>query len=137
MYNCIKSSLKKFEKLSLVRKLIFALVVFFIIKCCMDISIYSSRSKPYEAFSNPKELIYFYMNGCGHCKTFSPVWDEFVNNYTGTLKLNKYETKEAGGLIQKYGIQGFPTVILIDEQGNKKEFEGDRTVQGLEAFVNN
>ena len=103
----------------------------------MDITISYSTPKPYEAFSNPKELIYFYMNGCGHCKTFSPVWDEFVNNYTGTLKLNKYETKEAGGLIQKYGIQGFPTVILIDEQGNKKEFEGDRTVQGLEAFVSN
>ena len=77
------------------------------------------------------------MNGCGHCKTFSPVWDEFTSNYNGDLKLNKYETNEAGSMIEKYKIQGFPTVLLIDEKGNKKEFEGDRTIQGLEFFVSN
>ena len=137
MFNFINSLLKKFEKLTLVRKLIIALVIFFIIKCCMDIAIYTNTPKPYEGFSNPKELIYFYMNGCGHCKTFSPVWDEFASNYNGDLKLNKYETNEAGSMIEKYKIQGFPTVLLIDEKGNKKEFEGDRTVQGLEFFVSN
>ena len=137
MLNFIKSLLKKLEKLSLVRKLIIVLVIFFIIKCGMDVTIYTNTPKPYEGFSNPKELIYFYMNGCGHCKTFSPVWDEFTSNYNGDLKLNKYETNEAGSMIEKYKIQGFPTVLLIDEKGNKKEFEGDRTIQGLEFFVSN
>jgi len=137
MLNFIKSLLKKLEKLSLVRKLIIVLVIFFIIKCGMDVTIYTNTPKAYEGFSNPKELIYFYMNGCGHCKTFSPVWDEFASNYNGDLKLNKYETNEAGSMIEKYKIQGFPTVLLIDEKGNKKEFEGDRTIQGLEFFVSN
>ena len=75
------------------------------------------------------------MNGCGHCKKFTPVWDEFSDNYNGELKLKKLERNEAGDLLQKYEIKGFPTVLLIDEQGNKKEFQGDRTIQGLKKFI--
>ena len=39
-------------------------------------------------------------------------------------------------MLKKYQIQGFPTILLLDGQGNKKEFQGDRTVQGLESFIN-
>ena len=118
-------------------KLIAGLIFIAVIKCCIDIYIYSNKPKPFEEFSNPKELIYFYMDGCGHCKTFSPIWDEFTNNYKGNLRIKKYERKQAGDMIDKFQIQGFPTILLIDEQGNKKEFNGDRTVKGLEQFVNN
>ena len=38
-------------------------------------------------------------------------------------------------LIEKYKIQGFPSILLIDDQDNTKEFDGDRTVSGLEKFV--
>jgi thiol-disulfide isomerase/thioredoxin len=77
------------------------------------------------------------MNGCGHCKKFMPVWDEFAGNYNGDLKIKKLERQEAGDdMLKKYQIQGFPTILLLDGQGNKKEFQGDRTVQGLESFIN-
>ena len=132
-----KQLVKKFDKRSTLCKLILGLFVFAIIKCCIDIYIYSNKPKPYEEFSNPKQLVYFYMDGCGHCKTFAPIWDEFASSYKGNLKLNKYERKQATDMIDKYQIQGFPTVLLIDEKGDKKEFEGDRTVKGLELFVNN
>tara|TARA_B100000902_G_C26757687_1_gene644046 strand:- start:116 stop:526 length:411 start_codon:yes stop_codon:yes gene_type:complete len=133
----IKQIIKKCSKNSMIVKLIAGLIFIAVIKCCIDIYIYSNKPKPFEEFSNPKELIYFYMDGCGHCKTFTPTWDEFTNSYKGNLKLNKYERKQAGDMIDKFQIQGFPTILLIDEQGNKKEFNGDRTVKGLEQFVNN
>ena len=75
------------------------------------------------------------MTGCGHCKKFTPVWNKFSSNYNGELKLKKLERKEAGDLLQKYEIKGFPTVLLIDEQGNKKEFQGDRSIEGLQNFI--
>ena len=55
----------------------------------------------------------------------------------GPLTLKKMERKEAGeNTLKKYNVQGFPTVIMIDENGNGKPFEGDRTISGLEKFAN-
>ena len=89
-----------------------------------------------EGFKPASELLLLHMTGCGHCKTFSPIWDEFSSNYKGSVKLQKYEREEAGEeMLKKYQIQGFPTVILLDDQGTHKQFEGDRTIQGLESFA--
>lgn len=32
-----------------------------------------------ENFENngKKKVVYFYMNGCPHCDSFSPIWDDF------------------------------------------------------------
>ena len=76
------------------------------------------------------------MNGCGHCKKFTPEWEKFVQGYNGNLKLRKVERAEAGDELDKYQIQGFPTILLLDGKGGKKEFDGDRSVAGLEQFVN-
>ena len=44
--------------------------------------------------------------------------------------------KKQAGDLKKYEVQGFPTILLIDGQGNKKEFQGDRTVlKVLENFA--
>ena len=76
------------------------------------------------------------MNGCGHCKRFAPIWDDFSGKYNGDIKLKKLERNEAGDMLDKYQIQGFPTILLLDEQGNKKVFEGERSISGLESFIN-
>ena len=112
-------------------------LIIIVVRYLLHLIIYSNYLSSYlENFGNPQELVYFHMNGCGHCKKFSPIWDEFTSNYKGSLKLKKYEREEAGeDMLQKYQVQGFPTILLIDEQGNKKEFQGDRTVSGLESFA--
>ncbi len=75
------------------------------------------------------------MNTCGHCKKFNPEWDKFALSYNGPLEIKKVERKEAGSDLEKYKIKGFPTILLIDGEDNTKEFDGDRTVTGLEKFV--
>tara|TARA_Y100001935_G_C17028364_1_gene371242 strand:+ start:198 stop:614 length:417 start_codon:yes stop_codon:yes gene_type:complete len=136
MLGWIKTLTKKFNKLPAIGQFAVAVVIIIVVRYLLHLIIYSNFLSSYlENFGNPKELVYFHMNGCGHCKRFSPVWQEFSDNYKGDLKLKKLERNEAGDLLQKYEIQGFPTILLIDEQGNKKEFQGDRTIQGLEAFI--
>lgn len=89
-----------------------------------------------ENFENDgkKKVVYFYMNGCPHCDSFSPVWDDFKKNCP--LATHKIESADAGEMMTKYKISGFPTIILIDENNNKlKELEGDRTLAGLNAMI--
>ena len=44
-----------------------------------------------EGFTTPDSCTYFYMEECGHCKRFSPEWDNFVSTYKGPVKMNKIE----------------------------------------------
>jgi thioredoxin-like negative regulator of GroEL len=136
MLGWIKTLTKKFNKLPAIGQFAVAILIMVIVRYLLHLVIYSNFLSNYlENFGNPKELVYFHMNGCGHCKRFSPIWDEFSSKYNGELKLKKLERKEAGDLLQKYEVKGFPTVLMLDEQGNKKEFQGDRSVTGLESFI--
>lgn len=93
------------------------------------------QSSPMENFGNPATLTYYYMENCGHCKRFNPEWDTFVQNYTGHVKLRKVEMNEAGGDLEKYNINGFPTILAVDENGDKKDYDGPRTSEGLTNFL--
>ena len=137
MLGWVKTLTKKFDKLPALGQFAVSVLIIIVVRYLLHLIIYSNYLSGYlENFGNPKELVYFHMNGCGHCKRFTPVWNEFSGNYNGELKLKKLERNEAGDLLQKYEIKGFPTVLLIDEQGNKKEFQGDRSVEGLKNFIN-
>lgn len=93
------------------------------------------QSSPMESFGNPATLTYYYMENCGHCKRFAPEWDTFVQNYTGPVKLRKVEMNEAGDDLEKYNINGFPTILAVDENGDKKDYDGPRTSEGLTKFL--
>ena len=130
---------KKFQKSPAIIQFLIVTAVILLIRYLLHFLIYSNHLTSYlETFGNPKSMIYFHMNGCGHCKKFTPTWDNFSSKYVGPLKLMKYEQKEAGKeMLEKYEIQGFPTVILVDDKGDFKTYEGDRTISGLESFANN
>ena len=90
-----------------------------------------------ENFGNPTSCTYYYMTNCGHCKTFTPEWDKFVQNYTGKIVFKKVEMNQAGKDIEKYNIKGFPTVLIMDEAGETKEYDGPRTSDGLKKYFEN
>jgi len=41
---------------------------------------------------------------------------------------------DAGDDLEKYNVKGFPSVIMIDEEGSVKEYDGPRTSDGLNNF---
>ena len=128
LYNKICSCVKKMLTMKNV-----ALVLAIVIVCFVIMRIMKQRK--IEAFGTPSKMIYFYMNNCGHCVKFTPTWEKFVNEYQGDLKLEKIERADAGDQLSLYGVSGFPTVVLVDENGEYKDFDGDRTVAGLTNFA--
>ena len=137
MLNWLKLIKKKFQGMNPVIQLIAAIGIILSVRYLVNLVLYSNFATTYlENFGTPKKLVYFHMNGCGYCKEFTPEWEKFVQGYNGNLKLQKIERKEAGDtLLQKYKINGFPTVLLLDENGVHKQYDGERTQAGLEQFV--
>lgn len=131
MINISKSFQKFVNKLPFLGKLLLFFIIVIIIRTLFNCFYPVNR----EYFGNPKSCTYYYMEKCGHCKEFSPVWDDFSNNYKGDIKLRKLEMKEAGNELELYKINSFPTVLLVDDEGNTKVFDGPRTKDGLADFL--
>ena len=138
MLGFFKVLFKKFNKLHPVVQVLSGFGLLFLVRHVYNTMLFSYFSAfNLEGFGQPKELVYFYMNGCGHCKKFTPTWDQFSQGYNGDLNIRKVERADAGDELDKYQIKGFPTVLLLDGNGGKKEFDGERTIQGLESFLQN
>jgi len=86
--------------------------------------------------SGSKSLVFFYMNGCGHCDKFMPTWEEVKSEYSGAITLTEKESASATSDIEKFKIKGFPTILLVDSNNNKiKEYNGDRSKSDVMKFL--
>ena len=102
---------------------------------CLNWLMGGSLLNNYEGNANMgNKLTYYYMNGCGHCNNFNPIWDEFTNNYQGPpeITFEKIESSNAPS-----NITGFPTVVLTKADGSTSEFNAERTVGELQNFISN
>ncbi len=88
-----------------------------------------------------------YDTHCPHCVEFKPTWNQVANKYNGT-KINSktihfYQAGEEQegvrtSLSQKYGVQGFPTVLILRKDGEKvvsSEYDGARDFSFMSKFV--
>lgn len=91
------------------------------------------------------EIMMFYADWCPHCKAAKPEWESFKNEYDGkkvngyTLVFNEYncttETPETKDAVEKYGVEGFPTIKLIKDN-QVIEYDAKPTKPILTQFVN-
>jgi len=91
-------------------------------------------------------IMLFYVDWCPHCKTAKPEWDKvrktfdnkIINNYM--IVFTEYnctnETSEINELINKYDIQGYPTIKLIKDN-QIIDFDAKPTTESIEYFLNN
>jgi protein disulfide-isomerase-like protein len=91
-----------------------------------------------EQVKEGKKVVLFYADWCGHCKKLKPVWEKAAE------KVNKEEKrmimvncgddkKGDSDIMSKYNIKGYPT-IMIFEDGEHKEYNGERTLDDLLAL---
>lgn len=65
----------------------------------------------------------FYVDWCGFCKRFMPMFGEAAKEYNSKINFAVVhcEKPENQEMVQEYGIQGYPTIYLIDKKLNYKE----------------
>jgi thiol-disulfide isomerase/thioredoxin len=87
---------------------------------------------------------FFYADWCPHCKTAKPEWLKFQSNFNGksmnnyTIRCNLVncteETSENSSIIQKYGIDSYPTVKMLRD-GTIIDFDSKISESSLEQFI--
>jgi thiol-disulfide isomerase/thioredoxin len=94
--------------------------------------------KTYEGFSSGKPVIMlFHLPTCGYCIDMMPEWDKFQDEYQNNPDITVVKVNGANdqNLTKKYGVNSFPTVILVKDDGTEKIYEGARTAEGLKQFI--
>lgn len=98
-----------------------------------------------ESGNKQAEMLLFYAEWCPHCKTAKPNWDSIKSQYQNKT-INGYhviftevncttESAETEQMMNKYNIEGFPTIKLIKD-GQVVEFDAKPTRETLHEFLN-
>lgn len=98
-----------------------------------------------EGDSNEAEILLFYTDWCPHCKSSKPAWNEVKQKYENKM-INGHniifneincteETDEVSELLNRYSIEGYPTVKMI-KNNQVIEFDAKLTKENLEKFLN-
>ena len=90
------------------------------------------------------EILLFYADWCPHCKTAKPIWEEIKQKYQGKevngrivtfTEINSTEeTPEVSEMMQKYNVEGFPTIKLIKDD-QIIDFDANPTESTLTQFL--
>lgn len=89
-------------------------------------------------------LMLFYVDWCPHCKTAKPEWSTLKDEYDGKT-INGYivnfvehnctnETEEISQLMDKYSIEGYPTIKLVKDN-QIIEYDAKPTKATMEQFL--
>ena len=123
--------------------IMFALLSFFIFKKisnCAEVEGFESQPSSFKNdVSKGKKLVWFYADWCGHCKSMKTEWDKASNKVDGKMvkiNLGDREDSKVGEISEKYNIEGFPTILLLDNGEIKQNYEEDRKASNFENFVN-
>ena len=68
-------------------------------------------------------IIFFFMNGCGHCEDTRPAWTELTRSGLPY----QFAEVESAAVSPQTGISGFPHFHLVDKDGKVTKVDGEKT----------
>ena len=77
-----------------------------------------------KALAQRPILVLFYMIGCSHCAANKPAWDKAKMRAGNNTKVLEIESE---AVPDDEGVQGFPTMRYVDENGKKTETSGEKS----------
>lgn len=95
---------------------------------------------PYER--DDTVFVKLYATWCPHCKTMEDDWKKLVEKYHGRiingskLSVLSIEEKNMSIFTDAFGsVEGYPTLVVLRKGSEPKMYEGERTFEALDEFV--
>lgn len=91
----------------------------------------------------PSELLIVKAGWCGHCKTAMPEFQKLVAATPVTLKdgssvtVRMLDEGADKAEVQTLNVKGFPTILYRGPSGDRMEYSGPRTYDGVMGFLKN
>ncbi|CAN4114269.1 unnamed protein product [Withania somnifera] len=80
-------------------------------------------------------MIEFYAPWCGHCQALAPEYAAAATELKGeSVMLAKVDATEEAELVQKYDVQGYPTVFFFID-GVHKPYNGERNKDAIISWI--
>jgi thiol-disulfide isomerase/thioredoxin len=129
---------------------IISIITYYVVKMYSDgkSSFHANRENiPKDDSLSTKQatLMLFYVDWCPHCNVAKPEWESLKADYDGksingyTLSFVEYNctevNEELNGLMDKYEIEGYPTIKLIKDN-QVIEYDAKPTKSTMVQFLN-
>ena len=83
-------------------------------------------------------VLFMYWDICHHCKAMRPAWEEAKKNLLKhkNITCKEHEADEEPGMMEKYGVEGYPTLLAITAAGEEPlRYTGDRSSESIQKFA--
>jgi thiol-disulfide isomerase/thioredoxin len=134
--------------LKLIGILLIVVIVYMLIKrFIFRESFQNSSPSASPSASSTATIMFFSADWCPHCQKAKPEWQAVKSKMDGTsVKGNtlvftevdctaKPPSADTQALMTKYGVQGFPTIVLV-KNGTPTTLEGKPTQESISTFIN-
>ena len=134
--------IKIIQKLPTVARVAVYVLIFIVFRFLLDALLKSLRGlkimKEGMGSMDGKKFVLFHWKNCGHCKKMMPEWEKFETMYKGKIGVGRVEKDEAPKFVEKLGVKGFPTIMLLDEKDKKiEDYSGERKAEAFMNFLKN
>ena len=87
-------------------------------------------------------VVLFKTDWCGHCQKMAPHFDKATSALDGskdsngkTLRFVKVDCDENKELGKQFGVSGYPTIKILNDDGTQDDYDGARSFEGLKKYL--
>ncbi|GES98401.1 protein disulfide-isomerase domain [Rhizophagus clarus] len=80
-------------------------------------------------------FIKFFAPWCTHCQRLAPTWEELGHELQYKVNVGKVDCTVDSGLCQRFNVQGYPTLKLLQSPDDIIEYKGSRQLSSLRDFA--
>jgi thioredoxin 1 len=79
-----------------------------------------------------KKILRFTASWCGPCKSLAKTLEQIETD----IPIEVIDIDEQPDVATEYGIRGVPTLVMVEDNNATKRLVGSKTIQEIEAFIN-